>query len=153
MIKYFKILETGKQVALIDYLIDKIRENSHLKLSVATDSQNYGGFTHYATVIVLRYNKRGAHVLYQKIKVPRIRDHWTRLWKECELSLEIAEWLKENSSISIETIELDYNTIKLTESHKLVSATRGWVESLGYKARLKPDEMIACKAADFICRK
>jgi predicted RNase H-related nuclease YkuK (DUF458 family) len=103
--------------------------------------------------VVLRYNKRGGHVLFNKFKVDRIRDHWTRLWKECEYSLEVAEWLSSNSPIKIEAIELDYNTAKITESTKLVSATRGWIESLGYRTKLKPDDMIACKAADAICRK
>lgn len=151
--KYFKTLELGEKVELVDYVIQKLVENKHIKIYIGTDSQNYGGFTHYATCVVLRYNQRGGHVLYNKVKVPRIRDHWTRLWKECELSVEAANWLSDNSSIKVEFLELDYNTVKITESHKLVSATRGWVESLGYKCRLKPDEMIACKAADFICRK
>lgn len=153
MNKYFKVLETHERIDLLEYVIDRLQENPHLKIYVGTDSQNYGGFTHYAIAVVLRYNQRGGHVLYQKLKVPRIRDHWSRLWKECELSLEVAEWLRENSAINIEAVELDYNTEKITESHKLVSATRGWVESLGYKAKLKPDEMIACKAADHIARR
>lgn len=153
MSKYFKILETNETVDILTYVIDKLKENPHLRIYVGTDSQSYGGFTHYAVVVVLRYNQRGGHVLFQRIKVPRIRDHWSRLWKECELSLDVAEWLNKSSPIKIEAIELDYNTKKITESTKLVSATKGWVESLGYKARLKPDEMIACKAADHICRK
>lgn len=153
MTKYFKILETQERVDLLEYVIDRLKENPHLKIYIGTDSQNYGGFTHYAIAVVLRYNQRGGHVLYQKLKVPRIREHWNRLWKECELSVEVAEWLKAASPLTIEAVELDYNTKKITESHKLVAATKGWVESLGFKARLKPDEMIACKAADHICRK
>ena len=152
MNKYFKVLETNQKVDLLQYIVDKIKENPNLKIYIGTDSQNFGGFTHYATAVVLRYNQRGGHVLYQKDKMPRIYDHWTRLWKECEKSVEVAEWLREASAIGVDYIELDYNTVKITESHKLVSATRGWVESLGYRARLKPDEMIAAKAADHICR-
>lgn len=152
MNKYFKILETKQKVDLLQYIVDKISENPHLKIYIGTDSQNFGRDTYYATAVVLRYNQRGGHVLYQTEKVPRIYNHWNRLWKECEKSVEVAQWLKESSSIGVECIELDYNTKKITESNKLVSATKGWVESLGYKARLKPDEMIACKAADHVCR-
>lgn len=151
--KYFKILESSERVELLEYIVSKLKENPHIKIYIGCDSQNYGGFTHYAVAVVLRYNQRGGHVLFNKFKVARIRDHWTRLWKECEYSLEVANWLSEQAPIKIEAIELDFNTVKLTESHKLVSATKGWVESLGYKAKLKPEEMIACKAADVICRK
>ena len=151
--KYFKILETGERVELVNYVIKKLAENKHTKVYIGTDSQSYGGYTHYVTCVVLRYNSRGGHVLFNRIKVPRIRDHWTRLWKECELSIEAANWLDDNSPIKVEFVELDYNTVKITESSKLVSATKGWIESLGYKCRLKPDELIACKAADFIVRR
>lgn len=150
--RYFKILETNEQVDLLEYVVAKLKENPYIKIYVGTDSQNYGGYSHYAIAVVLRYNQRGGHVLYRREKLPRIRDHFTRLWKECEYSLEVAEWLKEVSALNVEAIELDYNTLKPTESQKLVSATRGWAESLGYKVKVKPDEMIAAKAADHICR-
>lgn len=152
MTKYFKILETNENVDLLEYVVDKMKENPHIKVYVGTDSQNYGGYSHYATAVVLRYNQRGGHVLYKKEKLPRIRDHFSRLWKEAEYSIEVAEWLRENSAVSVEAIELDYNTLKPTESHKLASATKGWCESLGYRVKIKPDEMIAAKAADHICR-
>lgn len=153
MTRYFKILETDEKVELLDYIVKQMKVNPYLKIYVGTDSQNYGGYSHYATAIVLRCNQKGGHVLYKKEKVPRIRDHWTRLWKECELSLEVAQWLKDNTSIMVEAVELDYNTEKITESHKLVAATRGWVQSSGFTARLKPEEMIAAKAADHIVRR
>lgn len=153
MNKFFKVLETNEKVELLQYVVDKLKENPHIKIYVGTDSQNYGGYTHYATAVVLRYNQRGGHVLYQRTKVARIRDHWTRLWKECELSLDVANWLAESSPIKIEAIELDYNTVKLTESHKLVSATKGYVQSMGFNVKIKPEDLIATKAADHICRK
>ena len=152
MNKYFKILETNERVEILDYILEKLKIESSLKIYVGTDSQNYGGFTHYATCVVLRYNKRGANVLYQTLKVPRIRDHWTRLWKEADLSLELALGLREISPIHIEAIELDYNTTKITESYKLVSAAKGYCESMGFKVLLKPEELIAVKAADRQCR-
>lgn len=152
MIRYFKILETNERVDLLEYIADKIKENPYIKIYIGTDSQNYGGFTHYATAVVLRYNQRGGHVLYKREKLPRIRDHFTRLWKEAEYSLEVAQWLRDISAIGVESIELDYNSAKITESSKLVSATVGWITSLGFNVKVKPGEMIACKAADWVCR-
>lgn len=152
MTKYFNILETKDKVDLLEYIATKIKENPYIKIYIGTDSQNFGGSTHYATAVVLRYNHRGGNVLYKREKLPRIKDHFTRLWKEAEYSLEVAQWLNDISSIKVEAIELDYNSAKVTESSKLVSATSGWITSLGFKVKIKPDEMIAAKAADWVCR-
>lgn len=153
MIRFFKKGETDDQVDVLDYCVEQIKINPHIKIYLGTDSQNRKYHTVYTTVIVFRYNLRGAHFIYRTIKVPRIRDRFSRLWKECELSVEVAEWLKENSAIRIETIELDYNNLKQTESTALVKPTKGWVEALGYKAAVKPNELIAIKAADHCCRR
>lgn len=152
MVRYYQILETKQKVDILEYIAEKIKENPHLKIYVGTDSQNYGGFTHYGIAIVLRNGTKGGHVLYRKDKIPRIRDHFTRLWKEAEYSLEVAQWLRDNSAISVDMIELDYNGTKVTKSSNLVAATSGWITSLGFRVKVKPDDMIACKAADHICR-
>jgi predicted RNase H-related nuclease YkuK (DUF458 family) len=152
MNKYFKILDSNNRVDIIEYVVNKLSDNPYIKLYIGSDSQNYGGYTHYSTVVVLRYNKNGGHVLYQKDKVPRIRDHWSRLWGECERSLEVARYLKEVSSINVEAVELDYNNEKKTESTKLVAATKGYVNSFGFTVKVKPEELIAVKAADYLCR-
>lgn len=152
MVRFFKKGETNETVDLLDYCVDMIKINPNIKLFLGTDSQNRRHHTVYTTVIVFRFNKRGAHFIYRTIKVPRIRDRFTRLWRECEYSVEVAEWLKDNSAIRIEKIELDYNSLKQTESTALVKPTRGWCESLGYIAVTKPDELIAIKASDHCCR-
>lgn len=152
MIRYFNVLETNEKVDLLEYIAEKIKENPYIKIYIGTDSQNFGGYTHYATAVVLRYNQRGGHVLYKREKIGRIRDHFTRLWKECEYSLEVAQWLRDISAINVEAIELDYNSAKITESSKLVSATVGWCKGEGFNVKVKPDEMIAAKAADHVCR-
>lgn len=152
MIRYFKKGETDETVDLLDYCVEQIKINPHVKIYLGTDSQNRRHNTVYTTVVVFRYNNRGAHFIYRTIKVPRLRDRFTRLWKECELSVEIAEWLRENSAVRIERIELDYNDLKKTESSNLVKPTTGWVTSLGYEAATKPQELIAIKAADHMCR-
>lgn len=152
MIKYFKILETNEVVDVLEYITKKVAENKFLKIYVGTDSQNYGAFTHYGIAIVLRNETRGGHVLYRKEKLPRIRDHFTRLWKEAEYSLEVAQWLRDNSAINVDIIELDYAGVKVTKSTNLVAATSGWITSQGFKVKVKPNDMIACKAADHICR-
>lgn len=76
---------------------------------------------------------------------------WSRLWKEAELSLEVAEWLTQQVNIKVE-IDMDYNDDENFKSNKLVSATKGWANSLGYKVNIKPFNQIATKAADHHCK-
>ena len=152
MLTYFKKPETNETVDLLEYCVEKIREEPNTKIFIGTDSQNRKHFTVYTTVVVFRYNLRGAHFIYQTTRVPRIRDRFSRLWKECELSVEVAEWLRENSAIRVDKIELDYNNSKQTESTALVKPTVGWIQALGYTAVTKPDQLIAIKAADMMAR-
>ena len=72
------------------------------------------------------------------------------LWKEAERSVEVALYLREHG-IEISTIDLDYNIDPSHKSSKLVAAAVGYVESLGFKARVKPDLLPAVYAADDIC--
>jgi uncharacterized protein len=151
MDNYFRT-EQNELVNVIEHTLKQIDEHKHVKIYVATDSQNFAESTVYATAIVFRYGLRGAHYIYSKLKVPRIKNTFERLFKEAELSIELAEHLTSTIPVAIEAIELDYNNKKITKSTPLISSTKGWAESLGYKVKVKPDEMIAAKAADHLCR-
>jgi predicted RNase H-related nuclease YkuK (DUF458 family) len=151
MDNYFRT-ESGELVNVIDHTVEQIDSHNDVKIYVATDSQNFGEHSVYATAIVYRYGLRGAHYIYSKQKIPRIKSTFERLFKEAELSIETAQHLTNSLPIVIEAIELDYNNKKITKSTPLISSTRGWAESLGYKVKVKPDEMLAAKAADHLCR-
>lgn len=152
MIRYFKKPETLENVDVLNHCVEKIKANKNVKIFIGTDSQNSARKTRYITVIVFRSEIRGASFIFKEVHVEKIRDRFTRLFKECELSLEVAEWLKENSSIHIEAIELDYNGKKKTESTNVIKPARGWVESLGYRAMVKPETLIAVRAADHLLK-
>ena len=80
-----------------------------------------------------------------------IDDIWKRLWKEAEMSIEVAEWLSNQINVKIE-IDMDYNSDEKFISNKLISAAKGWANSLGYKVNVKPNNQIATKAADHHCK-
>jgi predicted RNase H-related nuclease YkuK (DUF458 family) len=88
-------------------------------------------------------------VIYKKEVVPVIKDMWNRLWKETELSAETALYLRD-TGIEIDTIDLDYNINPVHNSNKLVKTAVGYVESLGFQARVKPELLPAVHAADDI---
>ncbi len=127
------------------YIID--HKFNNLRIYVGCDSHNKGEFTTYVTTLVIHIGDTGCHVLFNRDKVKRINDLWTRLWKEVELSVELALYLRENG-INIHNIDLDLNDDEAYASNKLVSAAKGYVQSLGIKPRIKPDLLPAVHAAD-----
>lgn len=150
----FKRLTDYEQVDLASYLKKYIEEvgKENVKLYIGCDSQNKSEWTNYATTIVIHIGNTGCHVLYQKERVrPRVEDFWTRLWKEVERSVEVALYLQENG-IEVDNIDLDLNADPDMKSNKLVAAARGYVESLGIKANIKPDLLPAICAADHIVK-
>ena len=149
--KYFKN-EQGEFIDVLEHCVQQLKEHPNLKIHISTDSQNFGSKSVYATVVVFRHGTKGAHYIYNKIKIPRINDVFTRLYKEGELSLECAQYIQENLSVKVFAVEFDYNNKKITKSTNLVNVMKGWAESMGYRALVKPDELIAAKAADHLCR-
>lgn len=127
----------------------ELHKDYDVKIYLGCDSQTKANITAYATTLVFHIETSGCHVIYKKETVPVVRDMWTRLWREAELSVETALYLRERG-IEIDTIDLDYNIDPIHNSNKLVKAAVGYVESLGFKARVKPDLLPAVYAADGI---
>jgi len=146
----FKKLTDEISFDVADYVKKYLDLNKHrpLNLYLGCDSHNRLKTT-YATTLVFNVGYTGCHVIYKKEVVPIIHDMWTRLWGEAERSVETALYLREHG-IEIDTIDLDYNINPEYKSHKLVSAAVGYVESLGFKARVKPELLPAVYAADHI---
>lgn len=145
----FKRLSDDVEIEISAYLKKYIQDHkfNNLRIYVGCDSHNKGEFTTYVTTAVVHVGDTGCHVLYVKQKVNRINDLWTRLWNEVEKSVALANYLRENG-INIHNIDLDLNDDEQYASNKLVKAARGYVESMGIKARIKPEILPAVSAAD-----
>jgi predicted RNase H-related nuclease YkuK (DUF458 family) len=147
----FKKLTSEDQFELAGYVKDYLEANKdrEVKIYLGCDSQTKNITTTYATTVVFHIATSGCHVIYKKEVVPVIKDMWNRLWKETELSAETALYLRD-SGIEIDTIDLDYNINPVHNSNKLVKTAVGYVESLGFQARVKPELLPAVHAADDI---
>ena len=141
----------GNTIDHIDHTREILKKNPFVEVHVGTDSQSLAKKTQYITVIAYRYGNRGVHYILKKSGVPKIKDLWTRLWKETELSIDIAENIKKSLNITPE-IDLDYNENENFKSNKLVNASKGLANSLGYKVNIKPHIQIATRAADYHCK-
>jgi predicted RNase H-related nuclease YkuK (DUF458 family) len=147
----FKSLTDEQPVDLIPYLRKKLRESEDVSIYVGTDSQNIGSKTVYACVIVLHYSRDGAHVLYTRESVKRIRERFSKLWREVEISMEVAEHLRANE-IHAKFIDIDLNPDPRYSSNKVLRAALGLIESMGYTARVKPEAIAASYCADRLCK-
>ena len=141
----------GERIDPVEHTLKILRDYPNVKIHIGSDSQNVGKKTKYATVIAYRYGSRGVHYILSKKTELLIKDMWTRLWKEAEMSIDIAQWLTNQVSVRVE-IDMDYNSDENFKSSKLISATKGWANSLGYKVNVKPNNQIATRAADYHCK-
>ena len=141
----------GNIIDPIDHTREMLKKNPFVEVHVGTDSQSLAKKTQYITVIAYKYGNRGVHYILKKRGVPQIKDLWTRLWRETELSIDIAETIKKSLNI-IPQIDLDYNENENFKSNKLVNASKGLANSLGYKVNIKPHIQIATRAADYHCK-
>lgn len=147
----FRKITVEDSFDLAEYVKEYLEANKldDIKMYLGCDSQNKGTLTIYATTLVFHVKSSGCHVIYKKEVVPIIKDMWSRLWKEAELSVETALYLRE-AGIEINTIDLDYNIDPMHNSNRLVKAAVGYIESLGFQARVKPELLPAAYAADGI---
>lgn len=139
-------------VSEIQHSLKIIQKYPDCKIYVGSDSQNHRRVTKYATVIAYRYDTKGAHFIYNEELIrPKIRDIKQRLEKEIYKTMETVQFLLDNN-ISIYAVDFDFNDAEETESTKLVKMSTGWAQGLGLRTNVKPNELIATKAADHIVR-
>lgn len=150
--RIFKSLGTGLAIDLVPYLQTKLTERNDIRLYVGTDSQNSGGKTIYALVVVLHYGNNGCHVVYNKLNVPRIKDRYSRLWKEVEESVSLAQHLVDSGLPKPAFVDLDLNPNPKYRSNDILKSAMGYVESYGFNPRSKPGAIAASYCADKLCK-
>lgn len=150
MNRIFKKMGDRSSVVLGEYCQKMLREDPDIKIYIGCDSQNYPNKTLYATTVVFRYENNGAHVIFYREATPLVPDMWTRLWGELQRSIDVAGYLKFECGIPIEQIDLDLNSDPEYLSNSVFQAAVGYAQSLGYKAKTKPDLLIATWAANVL---
>lgn len=151
MEKYFRT-QNGDRVNVVEHTLEQIEKWPNLKMYIGTDSQDEGAFTKYVTTIVYRYGSRGAHIVYLKDEIPRVKDIFTRLYNEGVKTIEIATMVTDEIPVSFEALEFDYADVKKTQSSKVVSSLKGWTKGINMNCSFKSGEQLATKASDHILR-
>jgi len=155
MNKQFKLLSNHQPISLISYIEEYINKYENVEILIGTDSQNKRKETVYANVIALRKPKNGCHVLYCKYNVPRIKLNNDRLVKETWDSIEIAEYIRENTGIKARWIDIDINGDEEYASNLVLTQCVGMVKGMNYDVRYKnhpTDTPISTYCSDNLCK-
>ena len=150
--KNFKTLGKHTSIDTIEYIKSYLSSNKNTDILIGCDSQNRGFYTIYAVVLALYTQGKGAHVIYNKFKTDRERDHSTRLMKEVWFSIELANELLESGLPRAKFIDVDLNPNPKYKSNDVINAAVGWVQGLGYTVRHKGDSPMMTYAADLLVK-
>jgi predicted RNase H-related nuclease YkuK (DUF458 family) len=143
---------------LHSYIIDQLVDST-TEIHIGCDSQVYGPTIVYVLVIGFRRGIHGAHCIHKKIRKPRpprsvCEDEQVleRLTEETYLTMELAQQLMEMPNVRISVVEFDFNAEEEHLSNKMKAMATGWSKGMGFNTRIKPEELLACKYADHVCR-
>jgi predicted RNase H-related nuclease YkuK (DUF458 family) len=135
--RQFKKLANRENVDLIPYIQEYMEQFPETEIWIGNDSQNRKHNSVYALCIGLNRPGKGAHVLYSKYEVPRIKDNRERLIKETWDSIVLAEFIKDNSGIKATLIDIDINPDVKFGSNSALSSCAGMCTGYGYEYRDK----------------
>lgn len=169
--KNFKLFG-GKEIEnLGEYLRAYVELNPRTKVYIGTDSIQNGKFTKYVTAIGLlqpEYTGKmgdfhygaGVHVIFRRDNIKRIREVYSRLWHETELTLEVATyvhdslkdmWTQPLNNERIPIVHLDLNSSPKFKSHQVHDISVGYLKGSGFEVHVKPEAFMATVSADHLC--
>lgn len=166
-----------------EYLREYLSKYPQTSVYVGTDSMSKRGKVSYATCISCYDHERkdGVHYIFKRDSELGKLDVFSRMWREMEKSVEVAEYLEAEleghlKRFSIEDLMVmrnpaggywKVNQDKLchihvdinpedgggkNRSHVAFEAAKGYLTGLGYRASFKPDSWAATCAADLLCK-
>nr|WP_236838868.1 ribonuclease H-like YkuK family protein [Caldalkalibacillus salinus] len=121
------------------------------KIVIGTDSQTVKNKTTFVSALIVHREGKGARFFYRKLRVKRIPDLRSRIYKETELSLNLIDHLKEKGIVSLLQdwpIEVHIDVGQHGETRMLIQEVVGWVTAVGYEAIIKPHSFGASSVAD-----
>jgi predicted RNase H-related nuclease YkuK (DUF458 family) len=121
------------------------------KVVIGTDSQTRGNETLFVTAIIVHRLGMGAVFYYTRIPHLAIRDLRYRIYRETEYSLACVELLKEKGFFRFFSdfpMEIHLDVGQKGETRKIIQEVVGWVTSVGYTAKIKPESYAASAVAD-----
>jgi uncharacterized protein len=125
-------------------------EGYKLKVCIGTDSQVFSEEVHFATVIVFLREKRGGFMYISNDRMTRKMSTKERMILEVARSVEVAYSLCElldQFKIELE-VHADINTDPAFESNVALKEAMGYIMSMGFVFKAKPDAFASSSCAD-----
>ncbi|HLP50513.1 MAG TPA: ribonuclease H-like YkuK family protein [Chitinophagales bacterium] len=131
-------------------LINERELGNQIKVCIGTDSQVYGTETEFATVIVLLRKGRGGFMLINNNRTAQKMSLKERLLIEVSRSIEIAYHLcnlfdKYGTELEVHA---DINTNPRFKSNAALSEAMGYILSMGFTFKAKPEATAASCCAN-----
>jgi len=120
-------------------------------IHIGTDSREVGGGTDFVTVIAVLSPGAGGRVFYSRSREARVFPLVHKLYREAELSIQVASTLNERVLQEI-VVHVDANEDPRHRSSAVVQGLAGMVIGYGFRVRLKPDSWCATHVADYLVK-
>ena len=178
MEKEMKFMTFGREIIpnLNEHVEQFLKDDPYSIVAVGTDSKQLKNHTMYVIAIAM-YNPflmRGSHVVFHRFKIEKQKDLFTRLFKEAEFSLNIAESihthlekcnytrkdLKDHEQhFKLVDIHVDFNPLPgpkgTWKSYPVYNAAVPWLKGQDFRVYGKPSSSswVASCAADLLMKK
>lgn len=135
----------------IENAILRETENGYrLKVCIGTDSQVKGALTDFATVIVLLREHHGGFMYIHQEKTPQKMSIKERMLVEVQKSIETAYSICDLLDLYDVDLEVhaDINTNPMFKSNKALNEAMGYILSMGFIFKAKPEAFASSTCAD-----
>lgn len=131
-------------------IIRETKQGYKLKVCIGTDSQVRGRVVEFATVIVFLREKRGGFMFISNYKMQQEMKIKERMIMEVAKSVEVAYSLcdlLDKYDVELE-VHADINTDPSFQSNKALKEAMGYILSMGFVFKAKPDAFASSHCAD-----
>ncbi|MEO5674478.1 MAG: ribonuclease H-like YkuK family protein [Chitinophagales bacterium] len=136
--------------AVEEVIRNESAQGNKLKVCIGTDSQVYGKVTEFATVIVFLREKRGGFMFIHNDKSSQSFTIKERMLLEVSKSVEVAYHLCDlfdEYDVDME-VHADINTNPGFQSNAALHEAMGYILSMGFAFKAKPDAFASSSCAN-----
>lgn len=146
-------IEEPLLIAVEQTIVRETELGHRLKVCIGTDSQVRGDVIEFATVIVFLREKKGGFMFINNIRQEKRMSLKERMITEVARSVEVAYSLCELLDLYEVELEVhaDINTDPTFQSHTALKEAMGYILSMGFVFKAKPDAFASSYCADKVC--
>jgi predicted RNase H-related nuclease YkuK (DUF458 family) len=145
-----KKIELPIKDAVAQAILREKNAGHRLKICIGSDSQVKGGVVEFATVIVFLREQKGGFMFIHNSKMEQKMGIKERMITEVAKSIEIAYALcdmLDKNNVELE-VHADINTDPNFQSNTALKEAMGYILSMGFVFKAKPDAFASTSCAD-----